>query len=131
MFGKAPGEEMQAVLGTAISSEVMGVWGSPNRRSGIPLHRRVRNKFDTNQKVTPGAHRRGWSRDAQGNRKSRLHQCDSTSIGLRVFGGKVAFKPAVSDGDAIVEATGSSVTLRASRGVFLFGLASLASLARQ
>ncbi len=53
-------------------------------------------------------------------------QSANTSIDFRVFDGTLAFRLPVSDGDVIVEPAASSVTLRASNGVFRCDLASLA-----
>jgi hypothetical protein len=54
-------------------------------------------------------------------------QSVSSSIDFRVFDGTLAFRLPVSDGDVIVEppTTGSTVTLRASNGVFLCDLTTL------
>jgi hypothetical protein len=54
-------------------------------------------------------------------------QSDNSSIDFRVFDGTLAFRLRVSDGDVIVEppttgTTGSTVTLRASNGVFFCDL---------
>ena len=131
---------MQAVVGNAVYSQVMGGLGDSPRKIRHYPTRRIRNKFDMDASRRSPAPRSGlWLTGCGSSVAVRSFrrpapssasevagfQSASTAIAFRLFARKLAFRPATSDGDLIVEPVGSPVILRASNGVFLCSLASL------